>query len=244
MGWEAVEPTGRSGGLICAWDPGVFSKISCVKDKNFIIVKGKVKGVEDTVNVVNVYAPQKIRDKRKLWESLVNVKNVDKGMWIAMGDFNAVRSPEERKGSNFNLGCARDFNNFIYEADFHEYDMKGGRFTFMKTDNGRTKFSKIDRFLVGNEILEKWPLACSRVLPRLFSDHCPILFSFKDLNFEPKPFRVFNSWLDKIDFEDVVTKAWGAAVSFGPADIKLMMKFKFLRDSLKKWRNEVKEKDG
>nr|XP_043620113.1 uncharacterized protein LOC122591958 [Erigeron canadensis] len=238
------EPLGRSGGLVCVWDTRMFTKTSSVKDNNFLIIKGKLKGCDEAVFLANVYAPQKVRDKKRLWDRLVAAKNVERGLWIFMGDFNAVRSPEERKGSLFNSGCARAFNNFIYEADLHEYEMRGRKFMFLKYDNGRGKFSKIDRFLVGIEILEKWPLACCRVLSRAFSDHSPILLSFKDLNFGPKPFRVFNSWLDKSDFEEVVTKAWGEAISFGPADTRLMMKFKYLRDQIKVWRDEIREKEG
>nr|XP_043616235.1 uncharacterized protein LOC122588172 [Erigeron canadensis] len=243
MEWDIVEPTGRSGGLACVWDPGVFTKISSFKHSNFLLIKGKFKGRGDVVNVINVYAPQRLRDKKSLWEKLLELRNADGDLWLFMGDFNAVRIPEDRLGSIFNPVCARAFNNFICEANLHEYEMKGGRFTFFKEENGIRKLSKIDRVLVGNEFFDKWPMACLRVLPRLFSDHCPLLLAFKEVDFGPKPFRVYNSWLDRNDYVEVVSKAWNEAVVFGAADTRIMLRLKHVREQLKVWRDEFRNKE-
>lgn len=42
---------------------------------------------------------------------------------LLLGDFNVVRSPEERKNSYFCMRAARDFNDFIHESDLYEYTM-------------------------------------------------------------------------------------------------------------------------
>nr|XP_043626070.1 uncharacterized protein LOC122597557 [Erigeron canadensis] len=196
MEWELVEPTGRSGGMISVWDPGVFMKVDVVKDSNFLAIKGKIKGHVEFYWLVNVYAPQKLKDKKSLWDKLAILRCSNGGMWLFMGDFNVVRIPEDRNGSIFNTNCTRAFNNFIYESDLHEYEMKGNRYTFLKESNGRRKFSKIDRFLVGNEVLNCWPNACLRALPRLLSDHNPIMLTIKEINYGPKPFQL-KVWRDK-----------------------------------------------
>lgn len=242
--FEVVEPDGRSGGMISIWDPSVFKKRDCVKCKNFLMVRGSIKGYNEMVSIVNIYVPQGRKDKMKVWADLKVILNGFSGMWIYLGDFNAVRSCEERKGSKFKKQCANDFNEFIESSDLHEFPMKGFKFTFFKEDEKGKKFSKIDRVLVNRAFLDNWPDACFRSLPRLWSDHNPILLSVLDSNFGPKPFRVFNSWLDYPDCAEVVTKALDEFVFYGDPDVRLIRKFKWLRKILKEWRDNMVLKES
>nr|GEV78219.1 RNA-directed DNA polymerase, eukaryota [Tanacetum cinerariifolium] len=68
---------------------------------------------------------------------------------IVMGDFNAVRSEDERFGSLFNPSCARDFNQFISSSSLMEIKTEGYSFTWSRPS--ATKMSKLDRFLVSEE---------------------------------------------------------------------------------------------
>nr|XP_043629855.1 uncharacterized protein LOC122601151 [Erigeron canadensis] len=226
MEFEVVEPCGRSGGLVSMWDPIVFKKIDCIKHNNFLILKGKIKEIEDVVFEVNVYAPQNSNDKRNLWNSFSTIIGGESGVWLIMGDFNTVRTSEERKGSQFKARCAREFNQFIACNDLHDYNMRGGKFTFlMENDRGR-KMSKIDRVLVSRELMDRWPTTCLRVLPRLYSDHNPLFLKMVENNYAPKPFRLFNSWMEKPGFEEVVDSALESFVGFGAPDVILTMKFR------------------
>ncbi|GKB92020.1 hypothetical protein Tco_0964292 [Tanacetum coccineum] len=45
-------------------------------------------------------------------------------------------------------------------------------------------------------------------LDRKLSNHCLIVLKHVELDFGPKPFRVFNVWLDETDFDQVVKEAW------------------------------------
>nr|XP_043611732.1 uncharacterized protein LOC122583387 [Erigeron canadensis] len=121
--------------------------------------------------------------------------------------------------------------------------MKGCRFTFCKEDRGKFKLSKIYRVLVGNEVMDKWPNATLRALPRGLSDRNPLLLKIKNVNYGPKPFRFFNSWLDKGELEEVVHKAVESFVYNGPADLKLILKLKHTKKHVKQWREESKVKD-
>ncbi|MFS7958360.1 putative RNA-directed DNA polymerase [Helianthus anomalus] len=241
---EYVNPTGRSGGLLCVWDPGVFSLRDVVKDPNFLLLKGTVKGSREELNIINVYAPQKAVDKRALWSRILDAKSGGSGLWVVAGDFNAVRGAEERKNSKYKPGCARDFNSFIFNADLCDYDLKGSKFTFMVEGEKGKKFSKIDRVLVCKNFQNQWPEACLRALPRVHSDHNPLLLIVKDLNFGPKPFRFFSSWLDRPDFDKVVISALTEVSFNGPPDVILIQKLRYLRKKIKLWRDEIRRKEG
>ncbi|MFS7913005.1 putative RNA-directed DNA polymerase [Helianthus anomalus] len=242
VGSERVDSSGLSGGLISLWDPNVFEHSDSIKDRNFIISRGKIKGSGRRINIANIYAPQDIQAKRILWDRLREVIENSTGMWILLGDFNAVRSQDERLKTRFNSLCAGNFNSFIYEAGLLEYDMRDRKFTRWG-DNGR-KGSKIDRMLVCSEFFSLWPSACFRALPRYLSDHSPIVLITKESNFGPKPFRIFNSWIGREGFEKTVREAALSFVSDGPADLSLLKKFEFLRARIKVWRNEMIKKEG
>ncbi|GJY41258.1 hypothetical protein Tco_0428528 [Tanacetum coccineum] len=44
--------------------------------------------------------------------------------------------------------------------------------------------------------------------PEKLSDHCPIVLKDVELDFIPKPFRVFNTWLEEHDFLGIMEGAW------------------------------------
>ncbi|KAJ0455942.1 putative endonuclease/exonuclease/phosphatase [Helianthus annuus] len=233
--FEFVNANGNSSGLLSLWDPKVFVKDLVTTDCNFLHVAGMVLAGSIRVNIINVYAPQTNDGKRQLWARINNLIRSNQGRWIVFGDFNAVRDRDERKNSVFDLVCARDFNDFIDDAGLREYNLKGLRYTFMSNKRGVCKLSRIDRFLVCDNVFNKWPNACVRAINRDFSDHSPLVFSVKDSNFGPKPFRMFDSWLDRPGCSDVVHSVLGGWINSGVADINLLNKLKRLRWCLRDW---------
>ncbi|GKB82189.1 RNA-directed DNA polymerase, eukaryota [Tanacetum coccineum] len=63
----------------------------------------------------------------------------------------------------------------------------GGHF-FSWMNKAGTKLSKLDRFLISEEVLEVLPDSRITALDRLLSDHTPLLF-----NVWPIPFKLYNS---------------------------------------------------
>ncbi|PWA60030.1 RNA-directed DNA polymerase, eukaryota, Reverse transcriptase zinc-binding domain protein [Artemisia annua] len=89
-----------------------------------------------------------------------------------------------------------------------------------------------------------WPTAEMRALPRELSDHCPLLLTLVDSNFGAKPFRWFNSWLDRVGCEEEVIKVLEDHSYGGPPDIALNNKLKRLRDVLKSWLKKTQNKEA
>ncbi|KAJ0433987.1 putative Endonuclease/exonuclease/phosphatase superfamily [Helianthus annuus] len=159
-----------------------------------------------------------------------------------MGDFNAVRVPEERRNSVFNSICAGFFNDFIDEAGLIEFGMKGRRFTFLAPNSN--KLSKIDRFLVCKDFFADSPESCLRALPRLHSDHCPVLLETNRNNFGPKPFRFFNSWLGRDGFAALVKNAARSFVKNNERpDVVLAGKLRFIKNATISWKKEREKKE-
>ncbi|KAJ0805636.1 putative RNA-directed DNA polymerase [Helianthus annuus] len=233
-----------SGGLIWMWDPNIFKVEDIIQNRSFLTVRGTLVGSGAQLNLMNVYAPQSVVAKRQLWEEISSQIESLEGKWVLAGDFNAVRSMDERKRSKFKAVCAENFNKLIFENGLLEFPMQGRKFTCIR-DNGR-KLSKLDRFLVCSDFFNGWPHACVRVLPGRHSDHCPIILEVVDLKFGPRPFRVFSSWIGQPGFEEAVVEASESFEVLDPPDVSLTSKFAHIRTRLKVWRDEflAKEKES
>ncbi|XP_021991179.1 uncharacterized protein LOC110887930 [Helianthus annuus] len=113
----------------------------------------------------------------------------------------------------------------------------------VESANGRM-FSKIDSVLACKNFQNKWPEACVRVLPRGHSDHNPVMVIVNNLNFGPRPFRFFSSWLERNDFQKVVDDTLAKFRFSGPPDKRLIAKFKALRDKIRAWRDNLRFREG
>ncbi|KAM0001698.1 putative RNA-directed DNA polymerase [Helianthus debilis subsp. tardiflorus] len=241
--FEMMEAVGRSGELLSLWDPTVFNRIGVTKHRHFLVVSGYIVGSGELVNVVNVYAQNDPVARRSLWAELLGLRRSMPGMWIMAGDFNDVRLPDERLGSEFVALNADHFNNFIDSADLLEYQMSGRRFTYI-SDNG-TKLSKLDRYLVCRGFMNNWAGASLVALSNYISDHCPILLSTTPIDYGPIPTRIFNSWLEMPGLMDYVDNSFATFRFNGRADLGLATKLKWAKFRIKDWVLQFKKtKDG
>nr|GEX77704.1 RNA-directed DNA polymerase, eukaryota [Tanacetum cinerariifolium] len=108
------DSVGNSGGILCIWEDNVFTKDHVTISDNFVAIYGSWNSNKSQVLFVVVYAPQSIALKRVLWEYISLLISRWDGETIVMGDFNEVRSSDERLGSVFNLSSARSFNSFYF----------------------------------------------------------------------------------------------------------------------------------
>ncbi|GJX38825.1 RNA-directed DNA polymerase, eukaryota [Tanacetum coccineum] len=90
-----------------------------------------------------------------------------------MGDFNDVRTMDERLGSSFNVSSARCFDRFIVSSGLVDVKLEGYSFTW--SHPSASKMSKLDRFLVTEGIISLYPSISALCLDRHLSDHRPIL---------------------------------------------------------------------
>ncbi|XP_022042270.1 uncharacterized protein LOC110944934 [Helianthus annuus] len=231
--YEVVESHGRSGGLACLWCPSMFRCVNSIKHMNFIVVSGIMVHTGTRINMLNIYAPNEAGGRRSLWLELLAIRNSIQGLWILMGDFNEVRNESERMNSEFFESNAEAFNHFILSAGLVEYNMGGGRFTYI-SDNG-DKLSKLDRYLVCLGVMERWPSASVLALERVASDHRPIILSMIQSDFGHIPFRFFNSWFDLPGFKEYVQQVSSIYRFTGPEDLALAIKLRWLKNKIKTW---------
>ncbi|GKC78490.1 hypothetical protein Tco_1129264 [Tanacetum coccineum] len=110
-------------------------------------------------------------------------------------------------------------------------------FTCLVSDDD-LKFSKLDRFLLNEEFSNMWGNLYVVALDRKLPDHCPIVIKDVDLNFRPRPFRVFNVWLEEPHIGQVVEGAWNKEVKSRRPYCRFRDKLKNVKEELRKWSKE------
>lgn len=146
-------------------------------------------------------------------------------------DFNAVRRFEERVNSTYCPAIADEFNSFIHNVELHDFNMGRERYTYMTRVDA--KLSKLDRFLACSDFLEAFPSLVVIAHPRELSYHSLITMISHITDYRPPPFKLFNSWLLKEGFDNIVKEAWGTFVKYGEPNVYLGAKLKYLNDEIK-----------
>ncbi|GJZ85778.1 RNA-directed DNA polymerase, eukaryota [Tanacetum coccineum] len=224
---------GNSGGILCIWDPNVFSKDYHIISDNFIAIAGTWIPSNSNLLIISVYAPQPRVEKRLLWNYISSLITHWQGDALVLGDFNEVRNTEERRGSVFNLYGAADFNEFISSSGLIDIMLEGYSFTW--SHPSACKMSKLDRFLVTEGFLSVFPHCSAICLDRHLSDHRPILLRELQVDYGATPFRFYHSWLNISGFDLMVSQTWNSLCFNDSND---MIRFKKKLQALKKYIRE------
>ncbi|GJR88976.1 RNA-directed DNA polymerase, eukaryota [Tanacetum coccineum] len=242
FGFEFVHSpsVGNSGGILCIWDPRLFRKLNSTISDYFVIIQGEWAPNGKKLIIISVYAPQELREKKMLWDYLILVLKSWNGDVIIMGDFNEVRTQDERHGSIFNAHGADAFNLFISSAGLEEVPLDGCKFTWCHKSG--SKMSKLDRFLISEGLLNSCPNISSITLDRYLSDHRPILMRESHHDYGPSPFRFFHYWFELEGFDTFVKQTWNdAQVTDSNAISMFMKKMKYLKEKIRMWVKANKE---
>ncbi|GJW90190.1 elongator complex protein 3, partial [Tanacetum coccineum] len=78
-----------------------FVKDNATISDYFVAVRGTWLSTANKVMFVSIYAPQDISEKKSLWEYITHIIDTWDGECIILGDFNEVRSKQERSFINF-----------------------------------------------------------------------------------------------------------------------------------------------
>lgn len=120
-----------------------------------------------------------------------------------MGDLNDYRSSDEKIGGTHDDNRCGLFNDRLSDCELDDLRATGPIFTWWGPMIGSRRVRvKLDRAVASNEWKFAFPESQASVLPRLESDHHPILLSTCRawLRSGKKPFRFQAAWLLHKDF--------------------------------------------
>ncbi|XP_071689538.1 uncharacterized protein [Rutidosis leptorrhynchoides] len=135
-----------------------------------------------------------VMEQSFLGDFFVAIVGTHDAEWVLCVDFNEVRDQSERKNCDFIERRAKWFNEFIDKNRLIDVPLGGKKFT--RICDNRVKFSKLDRFLVSESFHNTWGNISTLALERKLSDHCPIVLRDREIDYGPKPTKIFDEWLD------------------------------------------------
>ena len=91
---------------------------------------------------------------------------------VVAGDFNLIRSPDDKSSANVDLQRMRMFNDCIADLALRELRRVGARYTW-SNDRLNPVRSVLDRVFVFVDWEVAFPLCSHRALTRVGSDHSP-----------------------------------------------------------------------
>jgi len=133
----------------------------------------------------------------------------------------------------------KGFNDFTESNLLLEVPIVGKKYTWFKAN--WTAKSRIDRVLVSEEWLQRWPMSKQYVQRREVSDHCALMIKCIDKDWGPKPFRTIDAWFLERGFSGMVEGKWRSCEAQGNVIKVLKEKFKLLKVDLKAWNKDVFE---
>ena len=131
-----------------------------------------------------------------------------------------------------------DFSKFIFSLGLMDTPLEGGKFTW-SNNRESPAMSRIDRFLYSDDWEDRYPTVVQKRLPKLLSDHCPIMLESGKFLRGKRPFRFEIMWLKAEDFGEMVKGWWESYHYEGTRSFILAKKLKALKLDLKKWNEEV-----
>ncbi|KAL6130669.1 hypothetical protein ACLB2K_069048 [Fragaria x ananassa] len=134
-----------------------------------------------------------------------------------------------------------EFQNMSDACDFVHLDTAGARFTWTNGCGTRVHVElRLDRSLCNTSWFEAWPYSSCIALPRVVSDHNPLIFSASKLSPSgPKPFRFQSMWLNHPTFRDTIATCWSSSKFWGCPMYVTVQKLKTLKSCLRNWNKMV-----
>ncbi|GJS15650.1 RNA-directed DNA polymerase, eukaryota, reverse transcriptase zinc-binding domain protein [Tanacetum coccineum] len=198
-------------------------------------------GIAQTMTGDNVIG---LSSKRKeLWRDNMRAKMIKSGWpWLMTSDFNVTLKNEEHSNGGSRISNdMQDFIDCVNEAEMKDLCSNGVFYTWIKSplNPHNSVLKKLDRAMVNEDLILKFPDANALFLPYLVSDHSPVVVRFpSSYEKKKKAFRFANFIAEKVDFLLTVATNWEVEVQ-GYKMYQLVKKMKALKYNLNavSWKN-------
>ena len=190
--------------------------------------------------ITGVYGSTDYRVRRVLWDYLISTSSTI-NPWCVIGDFNAILLGKEKLSTRPPSSLSvKDFNDMVLASDLQDLGFRGSSFIWANNRQGQAFVAaRLDRAFSNVSWLDSFEDPMEHHLPRIASDHSPILLSHnKSSALKNIPLKFEAVWLSHASFSKVVEDSWAIPCSGTPQFI-LAQKLKNLKFHLKVWNKEV-----
>lgn len=219
------------------WHPSV--KVVVIgKSLHIISCQVTLPNFLSTFLVSIVYASNCHVERSELWAKLVSLADDQRDLnllWIVLGDFNQISSPNEHSAPpSLNVDApTRAFNDCLLESGLSDLNYRGGLFTWWNKQKSSPVAKKLDRILINDSWSDLFPNSVAFFDSPDFSDHASMKVVLNSqLVSKKRPFKFFNFLLQNPDFLSMVTLQWHTYPVFGSAMFRVSRKLKLLKKDI------------
>ncbi|OMO50810.1 reverse transcriptase [Corchorus capsularis] len=212
--FHIADPEGFAGGIWLCWEESILS-LEVVFSSPQLVHAFVERPGESKFLLSVIYASPILEIRRRLWDSLIEFAGSVDVPWLVMGDFNDVLSSNEKLGGSVpNIGRCLSFSSMILTYGLIDLGFNGSSFTWVNKRKGLARVQeRLDRALANSDWRLRFPDAIVQHLPRLHSDHCPILIRCEPvlaMNRSQRPFRFQGMWLSHEGFTAMIDGLWNS----------------------------------
>ncbi|CAN1758574.1 hypothetical protein LINPERHAP1_LOCUS6849 [Linum perenne] len=148
----------------------------------------------------------------RVWEEISGFKRPPEVPWCLIGDFNAIRSREEKEGGNPTpVRRLQQFNGFIADIGVMDMRFSGDIFTWCNNNRqGNVIKQRLDRGMCNGGWCEIFPRSFIVNEVRIQSDHSPIVMLTEDdgERYGRRRFYYEQRWQNLEGYDDIVNGTW------------------------------------
>lgn len=200
--------TGKSAGVAVLLSPSFAGKISrYLFDSDGRIFSMLIELGSAKINIVNIYAPNAVSDRKVFFEGLHNYF-ISQGELLIAGDFNCVDSTSDKLNSTAvpssdTAVISALKSSFLLIDVWRKKNPRAISFTWSNSSN--TQASRLDRFFISKSLFSE-DLLC-KIFPCVFSDHdyIDLVLKLDGFSTQRSPVWKFNSsLLSDADFKQLI----------------------------------------
>jgi hypothetical protein len=231
---QSAMGSSQSGGLIVLWNSSIFTGTILEIHRSAIRMQFTSTSNNLSWQLVNVYGPCKglERDIFVQWLHDLDIPHHDN--WLLMGDFNFIRSVDNRNKPGADMNDIFLFNSIISHLGLVELPLKGRAFTWSNMQDSPL-LQQIDWFFTSCQWSLSFPNTEVLPLAKSTSDHVPCIVKIATTIPKARIFRFENHWIQQSVFFELVERVWKTPVKPLSASGIITAKLKNLRYELKRW---------
>ena len=222
-----------------AWRPGVDFEMTYV-DSNVVNMLMYSDPLYNPWMLTFVYGPTLWKLKQKFWHTLSAIGNCFNGPWLCLGDFNSLLQASDKLGGKpIDPSYSKGLGHFMRKQGLIDLGFQGNPYTWVNGRSGNALIKeRLDRGICNSAWRLFFPKASIINLPRLTSDHSPIIPVTTGTHSSlPKPFRFEAFWTRDSSSHQVISDAWQTTCRGSPL-LKLCQIKSQTKEALKKWNKE------
>ncbi|KAL9691865.1 hypothetical protein QQ045_012292 [Rhodiola kirilowii] len=188
-----------------------------------------------------VYAMNFQRERRELWQLMVDAMERVKGLWLFSGDFNCVKNQSEKlNGRRVRESDGSEISDVCEQSGLFDLAASGNLFTWSDRHVlGSRIWCKLDRILCNEELISSFPSIHGLFPDPGISDHCPAISFLGQKPQIRKWFRFQAFWTRTEEFRSCLSQWRKGAGDLGQLQIRLKRFKRVIKHELRNFRGDM-----